>query len=152
MNTTRENPLNPTYRIQLRHTVVDTDESVKTKILDTAPLTARSLARVWRRWKEETDYIRRVFGPNVIRPKHSFYCRVIREDGSCVKDESADFAIDPDTGLLTNTVEKVYMTPIDPLAYGLGFTDPEKSWGQNAADLLRYVRKWDELNQQTAAH
>lgn len=125
------------YRIQLIHHVVETDNSISAEALLTAPLTARGLAKVCRRYQDETAYIRRVFGPGTIRPKHSLQGIIVRQDGSAVTHKEPVFDGD------RNVVDE-YDAPIDIFHPHLPVVNEDRSWTENATELLKYVRQCDE--------
>lgn len=131
-----------TYRLHLIHTVVDTDKSVhQTTILD-VPFTARGLAKVYRRWQEEVDYIRRVFGPTVLLPKHTFTVHIVREDGSVVTANASpvyEYDQNEDTGEYIERIVGYEAAPINPM----DDIDLEKSWGENVESIMTIVRIWD---------
>lgn len=131
-----------TYRIQLIHTVIETDESKHSEIVINAPLTARGLAKVWRRWNEEANYIRRVFGPTVIRPKHRFFARVLRNDGTVITANTRpvyEYDYDAHTDEPTERVIGWEDEAIDPIEQ----VSLDRPWADNAESLLKLVRKWD---------
>ena len=124
------------YRLHLIHTVVDTDNSLhRTTILD-VPFTARGLAKIYRRRQDEEAYNRRVFGPTVLLPRHTFTTHIVREDGSIV---TANTTPVYDNGEYIERVVGYEASPIDPL----DDIDPEKSWGENFEDIMSIVRIWD---------
>lgn len=131
-----------TYRIRLIHTVTETDDSEHSETVIDTPLTARGLAKVWRRWNEETAYIRRVFGPTVILPKHRFFARVLRNDGTIVTAKTRpvyEYGYDAHTDEPTERIIGREDEAIDPIEH-ISLDSP---WADNAESILKLVRKWD---------